>query len=876
MALRIRSAAAAKPSSTSPSMKLIVPFSLYALLGCSTLLAAGAPADARRAFTQLSWSTDATQPARFIAVHGRRSAMFGYAEQGLEGWAYPVQILRSFGVAFRRQGDSTEIDGQSVLRRIVYSPEAVTRIYVGPDFVVRERLFVPLDAPGAIVTYEMDGARPVDIVVRFVPVLNLMWPAAIGGQEAQWDPGASAYLLSEPRHRFTASVGSPDIVAHDDTLNYAQSVGRSPGLAFTIRARHARNTAQVVIAGGVAGGDASAIAKSLLKESMALERAAVDHYVQVLDEALQIDTPDPDASRALAWSEIALDQAWVCNPDLGCGLVAGYGASRKARRPQYDWFFAGDGMVAVSALLAAGQYQRAREELEFILKFQDRKNGMIWHELSQSAALLDWDKYPYKYVHVDLTFDFLNTVNSYLSATADVAFVNKNWDALQAAYRYCRSVLDPKDGLPRIPADKEGSNEQDALNDDLTLSASWVAAAAAFADLAAATGHTAEAAAARRTSQQAREAVGHRYWDRRQNVWISAYSRSGAPLIDRDAGPAAALRSFVFTPQQRSFLLDQLASYDFQADWGTRSKASSASTYEPNSYASGSVWALGTAATASAFWAAHRPATALPIWSALVPWTSLDSLGHMSETLAGDYYHEELESVPEQTWSSAAFFTTTVNGLLGLQVDSRLHQVSFAPHLPPSWHEVTVRHLRVGGSEITLNMTQSADGIRLRMQNAGAPVQMVFAPELPFGATLRGVQIGNRSIDAKLEQNPQDTHAKVDFTLAAGSTLLTLDYRGGIAIVAPSWRPAIGEPSGAIKITKLSLTGRVFVIELDHLLSASSSFELRTPWLIKDIQGAALEPVGPSVYRVTISARTRGAESHRYQRSKVILRFDSD
>jgi glycogen debranching enzyme len=38
-------------------------------------------------------------------------------------------------------------------------------------------------------------------------------------------------------------------------------------------------------------------------------------------------------------------------------------------------------MVAVSALLAAGQYERAREELEFILKFQDRKNGMIWHEL---------------------------------------------------------------------------------------------------------------------------------------------------------------------------------------------------------------------------------------------------------------------------------------------------------------------------------------------------------------------------------------------------------------------------------------------------------------------------------------------------------------
>src|ERR1700730_11063273 len=161
----------------------------------------------------------------------------------------------------------------------------------------------------------------------------------------------------------------------------------------------------------------------------------------------------------------------------------------------------------------------------------------------------------------------------------------------------------------------------------------------------------------------------------------------------------------------------------------------------------------GPGAGAEAFGAGPRPVPALPIWSGLVPWLCLDSLGHMPETLAGDYYHEELESVPEQTWSSAAFFTTTVTGLLGLHVDGRLQQVSFAPHLPPSWNEITVRHLRVGGSEITLNMTQSAHEIRLQMQNAGAPVQMAFDPELPLGATLRGVQIGNRSINAKLEQN---------------------------------------------------------------------------------------------------------------------------
>ena len=114
-------------------------------------------------------------------------------------------------------------------------------------------------------------------------------------------------------------------------------------------------------------------------------------------------------------------------------------------------------MVATRALLAAGRYERAREELEFILKFQDRKTGMIWHELSQSAGALEWRKYPYMFVHVDLSYDFLDVVAEYYSVTGDLAFVKKNWDALQSAYRYCQSLLDSKDGLPRIPGDKQGA-----------------------------------------------------------------------------------------------------------------------------------------------------------------------------------------------------------------------------------------------------------------------------------------------------------------------------------------------------------------------------------------------------------------------------------
>jgi hypothetical protein len=163
-------------------------FSLYVLIACSGRLGAQTQADTERAFSRLAWSTDSTGPRRFISVHGRRAAIFGYSEDGLEVWAYPLQILSSSSVTFRQQGATTGIDGQTLLRRIIYSPEAVTRIYAGPDFIVREKLFVPLDEPGAIIRYEVESARPVDIVIRFIPVLDLMWPASIGARKPRGAP----------------------------------------------------------------------------------------------------------------------------------------------------------------------------------------------------------------------------------------------------------------------------------------------------------------------------------------------------------------------------------------------------------------------------------------------------------------------------------------------------------------------------------------------------------------------------------------------------------------------------------------------------------------------------------------------------------------
>lgn len=703
------------------------------------------PAPPQDTLAGMIWQADETGMGRFLGVAGERAFVGGYNAPGLEVWTYPLQIVRHYHVSFRLEGEAKEIDGQSVLQSFENTPVSETRIYAAPNFIVRERIVVPVEAPGATISYSVEASKPVLITVHFTPSLDLMWPAAVGGQDIHWDAANSAYVLDEQTHRFHGAIASRQVVAHDEIQNNARNTEFDRSLAFTVRADPGSGSdATVSMAGSsMPGEDALALAGSLAAHPRELEEKARARYAGL--RLLEIETPDESVNRALRWAQISLEQAWVCNPQLGCGLVAGYGPSRGARRPQYDWFFAGDGLVAVNALLREGAFGRAQEELAFIMRYQEKRTGMIWHELSQSAGFLDWSQYPFMFVHVDISFDFLNTVLDYAQTTGDLALVNEHWSAIQAAYEYCRSTVGP-DGLPRIPAGKQGGDEQDPLSDELILSVNWVKAAGSFATLAQITHHDQLAEEAKQASERARRSIQPRYYDAARHLWASGHLLSGAPVEGLTTSSVGLLHLGLLNQQETEKVLDGLASPAVLTSWGIRSTPNNAPGYDPESYGKGSVWALGTASAAMAFWEAHRPATAYTIWHALVPWSGLDAPGHMHEVLAGNAFLPERESVPEQTWSSAAFLTSTISGLLGIEVQGREHRLRFAPHLPKEWDSIVVHRIRVGESEIAVDLKRSPESLELSIQNAGPTLTLSFAPELSVGTQMRSASLNGKAI----------------------------------------------------------------------------------------------------------------------------------
>ena len=753
------------------------------------------------ATAQLTFQTDSVAPQRFVAAHGRKAIVMGYASRGLELWAYPLQLISGYELGFRSAGDTTETVGSVLLRRVTYDPEAITRTYIGPDFIVREKLFVPLNEAAIFLTYTVECRHAIDIVVHFTPVLDLMWPASLGGQSSQWNPAASAYILSEATHKYSAWIGAPQVTSHDQVFNSAQPGTPGKRLAFAVRAGGTSDRSVTVVVARNDAGSSSVPArmKDLLGSQAQFETEARSHYDKLLGSTLRIETPDNSVNQQLAWAQIALDQAWACNSVLGCGLVAGYGPSRDARRPQYAWFFAGDALIAIEALVHAGDYDRAREALTFIAKYQDAGTGMIWHELSQSADPADWaTKYPYMFVHVDITFQYLTAVERYVSASGDISFLQQHWPGIEAAYRYCGSLINAEDGLPRIPSTKEGGDEQNRLSDDLGLSASWVAASAAFARMARLSGHSAQADEAMRLSEKASRATALRYWDDRRQSWIDGYNESGHAFSRRSDDGVHLVN--ILDPRRSDAVLDQLASSDFESDWGTRGVATGSSQYDPASYASGSVSAAGTAGIASAFWLNHRPVTAYSIWSGLVPWGTLDSMGHMHELLTGDFYHQQVESVPEQTWSSAALLSSTIQGLLGLEREAQRNALRFSPHLPANWDHISVTNVKVSGGTVGMTLTRVPNGLQLETENSGGPVELLWAPEIPLGAHLRGAELDGKSINVRSEEHSQDSHATLNFKIPHGKSHCLIRYEGGILVSINGASPLVGEPSKQIKI----------------------------------------------------------------------------
>lgn len=796
--------------------------------------------------------TRLAQPSTYFDKVGRKFAILGTESGSFEAWAYPLKLVRDFEFSFF-VGSSTEpIRGNAIARFVTARPEATTITYAYQSFTVRATYCTPVDQPGALVLLDVDATEPLSIVCSFLPVLQPMWPAGIGGQYAAWNDEVRAYLISEPTRKNHAFIGSPS--AEGISYTPAHMLSDAPN-QFRIRIASPDSVRDRTIVIAMAGGkgtreDVRSAYVRLLRDPEGLYRETARHYASLRAETMEVETPDRQLNLAFEWGKVAYDNLLVDHPDLGRGLVAGLGPSGPGGRPGFGWFFGGDAFINAFSLDGYGAFGTVRDALAFTRKWQ-RADGKMAHELSQSAGYVDWFKdYPYAYIHGDTSPFYIAAMYDYYIATGDTAFVRQSWTSVRKAYEWSRGTDEDGDGLMDNARAGLGASEYGSLTgvqSDIYTAAVWVRALNVLGPLARAAGEPEFAASVEPLRRKAAASFNGKFWDEQRGQYAYAFDAAGTRVPLVSPWSSVGMMWGLGDSARSARTLEKLSAAELSTDWGTRSISNRSSLYEPLNYNYGAVWPFLTSWVAAAQYAHHCPLQGFGSLMASVRHTFDNGAGVVTEVFSGSANVWPQEAVPHQGFCTAGVMLPFVRGMLGLAPDAVEGALTFAPHFPADWTSVRIRRCRVGDREINLEYARSRNRVELRAQCIrGGPVLLHCAPALGVGTRITAVRVNGAPLRFTAIVSPQTVQPEFAFTLT-DSARVVVEFIPGVELLPPATETRTGDTNRGLKIIRTALNGNHLRVVVEGLSGSTYVLGAANPARIASVSGARRNAQGVSI-----------------------------
>lgn len=769
------------------------------------------------------------RPSRYMEASGRRAAFLGREDGSFEAWAYPLKVLHDLHLSFGVAAYADPIPDTSLATTVDIRPEASTVRYAHAIFTVDATWLVPLDQAGGLVLLDVTTSEPITVYVKFRPDLKPMWPAALGGQYSYWDDTLKAYVIGEGSGKNAALVGSP--LGLTPPEQPAHNLPDAPS-QFAIRITPevaARGLVPIVIAGSVEKLDAAKKTyAALLASPEASYREAAEHYRRLREEMTRIESPDKRFDLAFEWGKVALDKGFVCNPHLGCGLIAGLGPSGTTERPGFGWYFGGDTFINAWAISSYGDLDTIRQSLEFLRKRQ-RADGKMMHELSQGAGFIRWfEDYGYGYYHADTTPLYIIAVRDYVRASGDAAFAKDFWASMRKAYDYCASTDEDGDGLmdntrAGLAAVETGKLRSRDVLTDVFLGTVWTEAAGAMRDLAR-IADPAFADVADAAARKARASLNRRFLDDENRRINFAVMKDGRGQAEQTVWPAFGIWRGVFDPGHAAVagMLDQLAGNGLGTDWGARMLSKDSALYEPLSYNNGASWPFLTGWAALALFKGGRSDAGWQYLDGLADLTFLEGRGYVPELFSGDRLRSVDAAVPHQLFATTGFVSGVMRGLLGLEETDQGLRLS--PVLPPGWDFLRVRNLRWRDGRGSLEIRRDGRGaISYEVAETRAPgVPVVLAPPLPPGAQRAVTGTGG---------------GRAGRTTSAASARAELAFTPGIQLIPEQAPLALGDTPQRARIIETKFENGVYTARLQVRRGRTYRFRVDVPFPVASIDG---------------------------------------
>ena len=809
----------------------------------------------------------------FLPVVGTRAGLFGDETGRLEAWVYPLKILRDFHVSFVL-GDRI-LPAESLARTLTVRPESATITYASDTFSVKETLFVPVHEAGAVITFQVSTAEPLEIQASFVRDFQLQWPAALGGTFIYWDASLHAFVCGEEQHKYVGIVGSPTADGYRE--EYSTNYGYSDESSFRLGVTAKGNETKVIAISGSVNGlpEAQNTYHHLVESYPALLQESAAYYQSYLGQTVSVTLPDPQLQQAYDWSRISMAQGLVTNPWLGTGLIAGYRTSGSSQRPGFAWFFGRDSMWTSLALDASGDFTTTRTALEFLSKYQ-RADGKIAHEISQSASLVPWfTNYPYAYASADATPLYIIADDDYVTHSGDVGFINEKWDSLWKAQEFLRSTYG-KEAFPQNFGIGHGWIEGGPLlpvKAELYQVGLGAAALRSLSHLATLAGKKDVSAELDKAFAQQKELLNRQFWAEEKGFYAFALDRNSERVNIPSVLATVPMWFDLLDADKAESMINLLSAPEHETDWGMRIISSQNPNYNPGGYHFGSVWPLFTGWASVGEYRYHR---ALPAYFNLRANALLalnGSLGHTTEVLSGDYYEPLSTASPHQIWSAAMVVSPVLLGMMGVEVDTTTHRIEFRPHVPADWTTFSLHNVRVGGVALDLAYRKTADEITLEIKRSGeGECTLDFAPALSLRAKVLGAEIDRHAISAHPEENAVDQHVSIQVPVTRELTTVRLRVRDDFGLAMDPSLPALGSPSQGLRVISESWSAKrdTLVVEVAGLAGAEYDLGAWGANEIASAEGAELlKNAGSAKLRIRLPAGEAGS----YVRSRVTLHF---
>ena len=748
-------------------------------------------------------SAESNKLNSFFGVYGKKASVMGSLDgSAFEIWIYPYKLLHQY--KFNVIVNDRSRSPYSRISNFEMSHTAVTRRYTGECWNIVEAILPALDKSCVFINYKISAIRDIEIEFSFKPDLQPMWPASIGGKYCHWNDDGY-FVFSESSGNNSGIFGG--IKGGD---NFKLPAHKLPGGIIRKKINIKKGEHEFTL---IAAAKKEKFSKtkelydSAVKDKDLFFNKRRNYFKDFFKDHLLIETPVKWINQAVKNAILNVETAFVDNPALGEGLIAGYGLSGDSERPGFGWYFGGDGVINSQAALNYGDFASVKKEIEFLFKYQ-RKDGKIMHELSQSEGFVDWFKdYGFAFFHGDSTLYFSSLLDFYIKRTGDVKILKKHKTKIDKIYNWIQKCDSDNDGIVETAMAGTGASETGPLRQemktDILLGSLSVKAWDSLQHIYKILKDKKRHKISLKMFNLSKKSLKELFWNKQEELYSYAVKKNNEKINEVTIWPAVGM-SFGVIDKNNGFKFGRLISTPFlSTDWGARILSSKSKYYNPLSYNNGSVWPYLNGFASLALYKYNRPYHGLSLLNANLKLIKDFDSGCGTELLTGDIYTPLNQSVPNQIWSSGTTITAFVEGLIGYKTNAVKKQIMFTPAIPLTWDKLKVDNLKTGKGNINLDYVKK--GRKLSYTFIFSDLKGSFLSfKFPFKSLTRKIKLNG------LEQKSIE---QLKIKTGEDKIVIEVDLSGYLFPYVKNTSLA-GDHSSTPVIENLTINGNVFILEV--------------------------------------------------------------